>query len=280
MAGIRGERCLRQVELFGRHRTEKSVDPASANLDVIVEKQDRLVTQEQIRPELHGVVPNGGCLGSSQNNRNVSLQVDAALVVIVEENVIAARLFKVGCVKSWGALDEDKDVAFGLANFAFDAQPPIGVEAVLAGPQLLPIERRPDLAVDERAVEDPERCLLERAGLNAARDVATEFDIDVGPRTPSSRVIRARESAGSGWGGSGPNPDLCDTYQPWSTRRTGRAVFGSGRARYRLEQASAHVSRDVRVAAEGVGIEEGVGTIAEPLANQGVMSGSERPRGR
>ncbi len=57
-----------------------------------------------------------------------------ALVVVVEENVIAARLFKVGRVEPLAALDEDKDVALRMARLAFDAQSPIGIEAVLARP--------------------------------------------------------------------------------------------------------------------------------------------------
>ena len=60
--------------------------------------------------------------------------MDVALVVVVEENVIAARLFKVACVESLAALDEDKDVARRMACFAFYAQPPVGIEAVLARP--------------------------------------------------------------------------------------------------------------------------------------------------
>ncbi len=48
-----------------------------------------------------------------------------------------------------------------MTSLAFDAQPPIGVEAVLARPQFLPIERRPDLAVGEWAVENSEGRVLE-----------------------------------------------------------------------------------------------------------------------
>src|ERR1700722_6355741 len=58
--------------------------------------------------------------------------------------------------------------------------------------------------------------------------------------------------------------------------RGGRIWFGAGKIEF--EQTLTRVSRGVRVGAEVVGIEEGVGTIAEPLANQGVMSGSERRR--
>ena len=56
--------------------------------------------------------------------------------------------------------------------------------------------------------------------------------------------------------------------------RGGRVRLGTGEIE--LEQASVRVLRDVRVGAEGIGIEEGVGTIAEPLADQRVMHGRER----
>ncbi len=133
---IRGERRLRKIEFFGRHCAEKSVDAFGANFDVVVEKQDRLIAQEQIRPQLEET-SNGGCFGSRLNNRNVGLRMDVALVVVVEENVISTRLFKVGCVESPPALDEDKDVAIRMARFAFDAQLASGIEAILARPQFL-----------------------------------------------------------------------------------------------------------------------------------------------
>ena len=181
---IRGERRLRKIELFGRHYAEKSFDPSSVDFDVVVEKQDRLVAQEQIRPELHEA-SNGGCFGSGLNNGDVGFRMDVSLVVVVEENVIAARLFEVGCVKPFAALNEDKDVAIRMGRFAFDAQLAIGIEAVLARPQFLPIERRPHLAFAERAVEDSEGCFFKRARFHASRDVADEFNIDIRPRTPA-----------------------------------------------------------------------------------------------
>ena len=63
--------------------------------------------------------------------------MDARLVIVVEENVVSARLFKVGCVKPLAALDEDKDAAIRMARLAFDAQSAIGIEAILARPQFL-----------------------------------------------------------------------------------------------------------------------------------------------
>ena len=98
---IRGKRGLRKIELFGRHCPEKSVDPLSADFDVVVEKQDRLVTQEQIRPKLHEA-SNGGRLGSRLMNGDVGLRMNAPLVVVVEEHIIAARLFKVGLPRTFG----------------------------------------------------------------------------------------------------------------------------------------------------------------------------------
>ena len=110
----------------------------------------------------------------------------ASLLIIIEENVIAARLFEIGRVKPFAALDEDEDVALRVRRFALDAQSPIGIEAVLTRPQFLPVEGRPHLAFGERAVEGPEGRLLERAGLHASRNVADEFDIDIRARTPAS----------------------------------------------------------------------------------------------
>ena len=181
---IRSERRLGKVEPFALHCAEKIFDPFSANFDVVVEKQDRLVAEKQIRPKLHEA-SNGGCFGSRLNYGDVGLRVDVSLLIVVEENVIAARLFEVGCVECFAALDEDKDVAVRMARFAFDAQSTIGIEAVLSRPQFLSVERRPHLALEQRAVEDSEGRLLERAGLNAAGDVADEFDIDIRPRAPS-----------------------------------------------------------------------------------------------
>ncbi len=77
---------------------KKSFDAFNPNFNVVVEKQDRLVTEEQIRPELHEA-SNGGCLGSSLNSGDIGLRMDVALGVVVEENVIAARLLKIGRVK-------------------------------------------------------------------------------------------------------------------------------------------------------------------------------------
>ena len=48
--GICRERGLRQIEFFGGECAEKSFDSLRANLDVVVEKQDRTVTEKQIRP--------------------------------------------------------------------------------------------------------------------------------------------------------------------------------------------------------------------------------------
>jgi hypothetical protein len=163
---------------------EKSFDAFSANFNVVVEKQDRLVAEEQIRPQLEETT-NGGCLGSRLKNGNIGLRMDAPLVIVIEEQVIAAGLFKVAGIKAWAALDEDEDVAIRMTRLAFNAQSAIGVEAILARPQFLAVERRPHLALTERAVEDPEGRLLERAGLHAASDVADEFNIDIRPRTPS-----------------------------------------------------------------------------------------------
>src|ERR1700757_4458506 len=58
--------------------------------------------------------------------------------------------------------------------------------------------------------------------------------------------------------------------------RGGGARFRAGEIG--LEQASVGVLRDVRTGAKGVGIEEGVGTVAEALADQRVMDGRERRR--
>ena len=127
---------MRKVEFFGRHCAEKSVDAFSANLDVVVEKQDRLVTEEQIRPDLHET-SNGGCFRSRLNDGSVGLRMDGALMVVVEENVITARLFKVARVETSAALDEDEDVAPRIDRFAFDPQLPLCVEAVLSRPQFL-----------------------------------------------------------------------------------------------------------------------------------------------
>ncbi len=60
--------------------------------------------------------------------------------------------------------------------------------------------------------------------------------------------------------------------------RGGRLRFGAGKIEF--EQASARASRDVRAGAEAARIEEGVRTIAEPLADQRVMRRSERGRER
>ncbi len=187
---------------------------------------------------------------------------------------MSTRLFKVGCVEPPPALDEDKDVAVAMARLAFDAQSPIGIEAVLARPQFLAIERRPHLAFDKRAVEDAERRLLERARFHAPRDVADEFDIDIRPWTPSrsqSALEKMQERMGMVL-----RPIRILRHVPAVVEfggRGGRLRFGAGKIEF--EQASARASRDVRVGAEPARIEEGVRTVAEPLADQRVMRWSE-----
>ena len=228
---------------------KRAFDPVGVDFDVVVEKQDRLIAQEQIRPQLHEA-SNGGRFGSRLMNGDVGLRMDARLVIVVEENVIAARLFKVGCVKPLAALDEDKDVALRVSRFAFDAQSPIGIEAVLTRSQFLPIERRPHLALAERAVEDPEGRLLERAGLHAARDVADEFNIDIRPRTPAglqSALEKVQERMGMALG-----PIRVLRHVPAMVEFGGRGGgVGLGAGEVELEQASVRVFRDVRVGAEG-----------------------------
>ena len=222
MAEIRSERRLRKIELFGRHCAEKSINSFSGNFNVVVQEQDRLVTEKHIRPKLHQA-SNGGCFGSRLNNGNIGFRMDVGLLVVVEENVIIARLFKVACVKLWAALDEDKDVAKLLLRFAFDPQSTVGVEAVLTRPQFLPIEGRRHLALGERTVEDPEGRLFERTWLHAARDVADEFEIDIRPRDASPPAIRARENAGTDGDGSGPSPGSARRTRRGRIRRKGRA---------------------------------------------------------
>ena len=222
--------------------------PSSVDFDVVVEKQDRLIAQEQIRPKLHEA-SNGGRFGSRLENGDVGLRMDVALMIVVEENVIAARLFKVGCVEPFPALDEDKDVALRMGRFAFDAQSAIGIETVLARSQFLPIERRPHLALAERAVEDSEGRLLERARLHASSDVADEFNIDIRSRTPAgaqSALEKVQERMGMA-----PGPIRILRHVPAMVEfggRGGRVGFGAGKIG--LEQASARVLRDVRVGAE------------------------------
>jgi hypothetical protein len=80
--------------------------------------------------------------------------MDASLLIIVEENVIVPRLFKVGRIEGLAALDKDKDFALRVRSFAFNAQSTIGVEAVLSRSQFLSVERRTYLALKPRAVED------------------------------------------------------------------------------------------------------------------------------
>ncbi len=237
--------CARS-SFSARHCAEESVDLSGADFDVVVEKQDRLVTKKQIRPKLHEA-SNGGCFGSCLNNGDVGLRMDVALVIIVEENVIAARLFKVGCVKPFSALDEDEDVAIRVARLAFDAQPAVGIEAILARPQFLAVERRPHLALAERAIEDPEGRLLERARFYATRDVADEFNIDIRPRTPS-RPQSALEKMQE-WMGMALRPIRILRHVPAVIEfggRGGGVRFGTGEIE--LEQASARVPRDVRAA--------------------------------
>ena len=257
MAEFGSERRLGEVELLSRHCAEKIFDPISVNLDVVVEKQDRLVTEEQIRPEFHET-SNGGRFGSGLMNYDIGFRMDVALVIVVEENVIVARLFKIGCIKSGAALDEDKDVSIRMARFAFNSQPPLGIETVLARPQFLPIERRPHLAVAERAVEDPERRLLERARLHAARDVADEFDIDIRPRTPS-RPQSALEKMQE-WMGMALGPIRILRHVPGVVEfggRGGRIWFGAGEIE--LEQASVRAFCDVRVGLEVAGSKKALG---------------------
>ena len=273
MAESARERRLRKVELFGRHCAEKGFDAVGANFDVVVEKQDRLVAQEQIRPKLHEA-SNGGCFGSRLNNCNVGLRMDVALMVVVEENVMSTRLFKVGCVKPFSALDEDKNVALGMSRFTFDAQLASGIEAILARPQFLAIERRPHLALAERAVEHSEGCFFKRSRFHAACDVADEFNIDIRPRTPAgaqSVLEKVQERMGMALG-----PIRILRHVPGVVEFGGRGGPGSGWASM-PEQPSARV-RDVRVGAEPARIEEGVRAVAAALADQRVMQRRERRR--
>ena len=149
-----------------------------------------------------------------------------------------------------------------------------GIEAILARSQFLPVQRRPHLAFAERAVENSEGCFFKRSRFHAARDVADEFNIDIRPRTPAgmqSVLEKVQERMGMA---SGPIRIL--RHVPAVVEfggRGGRVGFRVGKIG--LEQPSARVLRDVRVGAEVARIEEGVRTIAEPLADQRVMRRSE-----
>src|SRR6202044_1394571 len=109
------------------HCAEESGDLLRANFDVVVEKQDRLVAKKQVRSKFHEA-SNSSCFGSALNSRDIRFRVSLALMIVVEENVVSARLFKIGCVKPFSALDEDEDVAVEVARLAFDAQPASGIE--------------------------------------------------------------------------------------------------------------------------------------------------------
>ena len=276
MAEIRGERRLRKIELFRCDDAKQGLDPLSVDLDVVVEEQDRLVAHEEIGPNLHEA-PDSGHLGSRLNRRDFGFRMDAPVVIGVEENVEAARLIEVGRVEALAALDEDEEVALRVGSLAFDTQPPGGVEAILARPQFLPVERRAHLALGQRAIEDPEGRLLERAGFCAASDVAEEFKIDIRPRAPA-RPQPMLEKVQKGMGVA-PGPVRVLGCVPGVVEFAGRGGgVRLGTGEIDLEQASVRVLTDVRALADIHGIEEGVGAVAEPLADQRVMHGRERRR--
>ena len=162
-----------------------------------------------------------------------------------------------------------------MRRFAFDAQSPIGIEAVLTRPQFLPVEGRPHLAFGERAVEGPEGRLLERAGLHASRNVADEFDIDIRARTPASpqtALEKVQERVRMAL-----SPIRVLRHIPGMVEfggRGGRVRLGAREVK--LEQASVRAFPNARIDAEGRGIEESVGTIAEPLADLRVVRRRKR----
>ena len=202
--------------------------------------------------------------------------MDVALVVVVEENVVVARLFKVGCVEPLTTLDEDKNVAIPVRRFAFDAQLASGIEAILARPQFLAVERRPHLALAERAVEHSEGCFFKRSRFHAASDVADEFNVDIRPWTPAgaqSVLEKVQKRMGMALG-----PIRILRCVPGMVEFGGRGGWWFGVGKVGLEQPSGRVLRDVRVGAEIARIEEGVRTIAEALADQRVMQRRERRR--
>ena len=188
---------------------------------------------------------------------------------------MSTRLCKVGRVEPFSALDEDKNVAPRMRRFAFDAQLASGIEAILARPQFLPVERRPHLAFAERAVEHSEGGFFKRSRFHAAGDVADEFNIDIRPRTlagAQSALEKVQERMGMALG-----PIRILRHVPAMVEFGGRGGrIGFGVRKIGLEQPSARVLRDVRAGAKPDRIEKGVRAIAAALADQRVMQRRER----
>ena len=227
---IRSERRLRKVELFGRHCAEESFDSLSVDFDVVVEKQDRLVAQEQIRPQLHEAT-NGGCFGSGLNNSNVGLRMDVALVVVVEENVISTRLFKVGCVKPLAALDEDKNgcapdeplrVRYAVGHRHRSDPGALAIPGRLSGGPI-------SLSLSVRSKTRKDASSSDRGFTPRVMSRTNSTSISARGRLPAcspySRKCR------NGWGWLWAQSGFCDTYQPWSNSAEGEGALGSGWAR-------------------------------------------------
>ncbi len=269
---IGGQRRLGKVETFLRRRRKERVDVAICDFDVVIEKENRLVAQEKAGPLVEQAA-NRSRLGPGLKDDRIGAGIGVCRLVIIEQHVVLARRGEIARVEALAALDENEPLAARVGRLAFDSQMRVRVETVLPGSHFLTVQRRLHRAVARLRVEDPHRRFLERPA-PAADDVAHEGHVDVGPGpppvpNPDFKKMQERMRMGARPVGIlGGVPSLIEL------RRRGGAVRHGLRE---IEPEKAGCPRvEPGALAEKGRIEEAVGAVSRPLADQGVVEGSER----
>ena len=109
---IRGERRPGKVKLLPLRDLEEQVDLRRPDFDVVVEEQNPVILQQEVRPELEQPA-DGGVLAAALIDDRFRLRIGGRFVVIVEENVVGARLGEIGCVEPLPGLNVDKPAPSG-----------------------------------------------------------------------------------------------------------------------------------------------------------------------
>ena len=211
-------------------------------------------------------------LGARLKDDRVCARIGVRVLVVVEQHVVFAPLGEIVRVEALAALDENQPLSTCVARLARDAHARLGVEAVLPRLQFLAAERRFHVVVAWLGVEDAHRGVLERAAL-AAYDVPHEGHVDVASRPPPAPQPDLEKMEERVRVGSAPLGVL--RYVPGMVelgRRRRCARLGSREIK---PQKVARFGAKTRALAKEVRIEEAVGAVPQPLADQRIVQRRE-----
>ena len=100
-------------------------------------EQRRVIPHEQVRAFVEQAANSRRLRGPRLNDDRIGARVGLAFLVIVQEDVVAARLPEIACVEPPAALDEHKVASAGGARLPLDSHLRIGVGNDSAAPLVL-----------------------------------------------------------------------------------------------------------------------------------------------